>query len=332
MEAPVSNENTVVKEQPKVAAQPAVSSAQPLKAEQPLSDKDALKASVDTPPVSSAPPVVDAQPKAVESTPAVEETEAEKLANQRKLARRIEKLNQKASPQSQPAAVDTGDEVTDDQVKALIEEGRTFEAIKLVEDRAGKRVAKQLQQQMSQTQTSQQQQQEYNRIKSDSNKKVWEKYPEVLAIDELAMGGKVEEAQKLAKDTPIYKALGEVYEEKPHLQYLADGAEIALEIAERRLGIVEGTKKAKAEGVKQEAARAANVEAASVLAPAASAGASAQPAKAVNLTNDEKMVARKMGLTEEEYGANASRNPEARVRVVGQDYYKKYSGPVKRRA
>ena len=292
-----------------------------------VSDKEALKKSVETPAVEPKVEPAEGEPKTEHKV----ESDEEKAERQRRIAKRIERLNQKATPQTTQPLVNTGSEATDEQVQALITEGRTFEAIKLVEDRAGKRVARAMAQQMNQTQTTQAQQAEYARIKQDSNAKVWEKYPEVLEIDELAMSGKQGDALAKSKTSPIYQALQEVYEDKPHLQYLADGAEIALEIAERRLGIVEGTKKAKAEGVAQEAARANRAEAASVISPAAGGANLPQGKATVNLSNEEKMVARKMGLTEEEYAGNVSKNPNAHVRALGQDYYKKYSGPVKRR-
>lgn len=314
-------EDKVVKEQ--VSPTPAPAGKVEPKVDDQQSDRDVLKKSVETPAVEPK-----EEPKAEEpKTEPKVDSEREKAER----ARRIERLNRKATPQVQQPIMDTGNEATDEQVQALIAEGRTFEAIKLVEDRAGKRVARAMAQQMNQTQTTQQQQAEYARIKAEGNKKVWEKYPEVLEIDELAMSGKRDDAMKKAQSTPIYKALQEVYEEKPHLQVLADGAEIALEIAERRLGIVEGKEKARAEGVKEEAARSERAQAASVISPAAG-GANLPTGKAtVNLSNEEKMVARKMGLTEEEYAENVSKNPNAHVRALGQDYYRKYSGPVKRR-
>ena len=104
-----------------------------------------------------------------------------------------------------------------------------------------------------------------------------------------------------------------------------------MEIAERRLDIVEGTKKAKEQGIQQEKARTERVEASSVLSAGSASGGTPPAKPTVSLTNDEKMVARKMGLTEEEYASNVSKNPNAHVKVLGQDYYKKFSGPVKRR-
>ena len=284
------------------------------------SDAESLKETVANPvaDIKATEPVTVEKPlvsEAVVAPPLQEEESSEE--RKARLNKRINKIINRTVAPSAPYQAPVREKVSDEEINKLIKDGKTEEAIKLAEDRATERATRSAKESVMNDLSQEEQVKEYNSIREAANRKVWEKYPDVLDVDE---------GTKRSDEVPMAKALQEIYAEKPYLAYLPDAPEIALEMAERRLGIVDGVKKAKEEARKEEAQRQSTVHAASAIS-SSNGSASPQASKeAPNLSADQKLVARKLGLTEEEYSGNLGKNT-----VVGADYYAKYRN-VKRKA
>jgi len=280
------------------------------KEEKPIDTANDLKTAVKKEDVKPSENTVVKKEEAVATV--TEPTEEEKKT---KVKKRIDdilnKTKQPVKTEARPA-VTTADVTTaideDADVKKLITEGKVYEAIKLVEKRAGERLINSSKEAVRQDLSIEEQRKNFINTREKANRSVWEKYPEVLDVDE---------GTKKADEVPIAKALQEVYRQKPYLLEVADGPEVALELAERRLGISESVRSAKEEGRKEGEERVTRATASSAISSTASAGTSTTVTKSSReLSPDEKLVARKLGLTEEEYLSNTGGKT-----VTGSDYY-----------
>jgi hypothetical protein len=161
-------------------------------------------------------------------------------------------------------------------------------------------------------------QKDFQSKRLEINRKVYLAHPELLEIDKGA---------KQAKDVPFATTIQQVYQEYPNLLEAAEGPLMAMEIAEKRLGYKKDTDKAvqtgKSEGAEAEKNRQDAARAAAALA-SSSQGAPPPAASAVVLTDAEKIVAGKLGLTEQDYGTKKGRQT-----VFNAAYYAKYRGGPK---
>ena len=200
----------------------------------------------------------------------------------------------------------------------LVAEGRQTEAMELI----SKKVAKQEREAaMAEIQGNQQHNEQISK-RLEANKKVYMAHPELMDIDK---------GTKQAKDVPFALAIGQVYNEYPNLLQTPEGPLMAMEIAEKRLGLVKASetpKQAAQSAAKAEAARGdASRAAAAIASSSASGRPPANDVGDVQLSDDEAIVAGKMGLTSVEYGKMRERKA-----VFGPEYYAKHrNGPRPKR-
>ncbi|OGX19562.1 MAG: hypothetical protein A3K83_04485 [Omnitrophica WOR_2 bacterium RBG_13_44_8b] len=242
-----------------------------------------------------------------------EEKAQQEAAEKARIKARIQNLSRGTVPQQQAQQYQQQVEPTDIQVRAhidnLIAEGNVADAMRVQSDWSAKRERERVIQELT-TQnyinTSVEQ-------RNKANASVWERHPEVLDVDE----------GKLTIDkAPFYQAMQQVYMENPDLLEIAKGPEICMELAEKRLGHSgENVRKAKIEGAKAENQRAASAQAAGIVS---SAGVSGTPPRSVPISKEEQAIARKLGLSDDDYGKYRKRSS-----VFDKAYYDKYKGEVK---
>ena len=140
---------------------------------------------------------------------------------------------------------------------------------------------------------------EQAKVRDEANKSVWLKHPEVLKVDKLRLAGKMEEYEALRARTPFYQAIEKVYGENPYLAHVPNGPALAMKLAEAETGMVAND----AINQVKENYRQEHVQTSSLMT---SQGGSriVKPKKPVNLTDAQKLVARKMRISEEEYARN----------------------------
>ena len=284
---------------------------------------------------TSAPEKKEEEPKVekVVEAPKVEvqevEVKEEKPAGPTKeeVQREIDKyLSQKGSPATAiptydiPKVVDeNGKELTVDE---LYEAGRVREAVEI----QGAKIVSQVFEKLS----GQTQQNEALKVRQEANRAVYEKHPELLAID-----------QRRAEPTPFAIEIAKVYQEFPHLRNTDPRGPIAaMEIAEARVAAKGGdvVKPVKNKEVPKEAPKVEPVKpvaevtndirdqairAASIVT---TGGGGAAPAvQGPELADSEKLIASRLGLTEEEYKAKKKNEP-----VFNASYYAKYRNSTDR--
>jgi hypothetical protein len=219
-------------------------------------------------------------------------------------------LQPKASPKAKTTVPDKSqDGKTPEQ---LIEEGRTAEAMDLVATRAARRerdIA------MTEIQGNQAQV-DFNNKRLEANKKVYMAHPELLDIDK---------GTKKAQDVPFALTISQVYNEYPKLLETPEGPLMAMEIAEKRLGVTkvaDTPRQADQSAAKAEQSRGDASRAAAIIASSSASGRPPAPEVGdVQLSDDESLVAGKMGLTNVEYGRMREKKS-----VFGPDYYAKHRG------
>ena len=216
----------------------------------------------------------------------------------------------KADPVATGTSVGQGIEENPEE---LIANGNHLRAMEIISERAARKERERVMQEMTQNEQSQQ----YINTWNKANATVWEKHPEILDVDEGA---------KKADEVPFYKEMSAVWKEHPEFFYLPNGPILAMELAEARHYRSQDIKKAKVDAAKQENERQTSVQSSSMLS---SAGGSGRPenSQPVNLSNDEQLVSRKLGLSDTEFARYKKRGS-----VLGPDYYKKYQGPIQRKA
>ena len=200
-------------------------------------------------------------------------------------------------------------------IRELVEEGRTDEAIMIGSQIVAKAERDKVLAELGASRAQQDQAEKRN----NANRKVYLSHPELLDIDKGA---------KKADEVPFAKAIQQVYTEYPNLLETAEGPLMAMEIAEKRLGITKKvtdktTQTARSEGADAEKTRQDATRAAAALA-SSSAGAPPPAAKEVNLSDSEKVVAGRLGMTEQDYGTMKGKRT-----VFGPAYYAKYRGGPK---
>lgn len=197
-------------------------------------------------------------------------------------------------------------------LKELVDEGRTDEAIVLGSQIAAKAERDKVMAELGATKA----QTDFTTKRGEANRKVYIAHPELMEVD-----------KGIKKDSSFGTAIQRVYQEYPNLLETAEGPLMAMEIAEKRLGIKKDTDRAtqsgKNEGAEAEKARQDAARAAAALA-SSSQGAPPPAANPVALSDSEKIVAGKLGLTEQDYGAKKGRQT-----VFNSDYYAKYRGGPK---
>jgi len=249
-----------------------------------------------------------AEPKA-EEPKLPEKTQAEIEAEVNSF---LSSLQPKPAPKAKstlPTDIKSADGKTPEE---LVAEGRTTEAMELVATKAAR---KEREAAMAEIQGNQAQN-EFNSKRLEANRKVYMAHPELLDIDK---------GVKQAKDVPFASTIGQVYTEYPNLLSTPEGPLMAMEIAEKRLGITKSTgtpKQADQSAVKAEIARGDASRAAAAIASSSSSGRPPAPEVGdYNLSDDERTVAGRMGLTDVEYGKMRERKS-----VFGPDYYAKHRG------
>lgn len=149
-------------------------------------------------------------------------------------------------------------------------------------------------------------------IRNQANRLVWEKHPEILEVDE---------GTKEAKDVPLYQEIQKVYQEFPELMEQLKGPQIAMEMAEKRFGGSEERRIGAEEEHKRQERTGLHT-----MVSSSSSSRPAPPMPKVNLTDDQKAVASKLGVTESDYASNLTRTP-----VFSKEYYRNSQVPPKPR-
>lgn len=255
-----------------------------------------------------------AQPPAPNTPPAdtpkaPEKTQAEIEAEVNAFLGSVAPKTPKPRFDTTPAPVKSADGKS---IKELVDEGRTDEAIMLGSQIAAKAERDKVMAELGASQA----QRDFAAKRTEANRKVYVAHPELLEVDK---GTKTDSAFGIA--------IQRVYQEYPNLLEAAEGPLMAMEIAEKRLGYKKDTDKAvqtgKSEGAEAEKNRQDAARAAAALA-SSSQGAPPPAASAVVLTDAEKIVAGKLGLTEQDYGTKKGRQT-----VFNAAYYAKYRGGPK---
>jgi phage I-like protein len=240
----------------------------------------------------------------------VAKTEAEIQAEVDAFLNTLDKPTRPAAP-SPSAPVKSSDGKT---VKELIDEGRTAEAIELGSSIAAKAERDRVMAEISHSQVRE----AFQNKRAQANRKVYLNHPELLDIDR---------GTKKHSEVPFAAAIKQVYDEYPNLLDAAEGPLMAMEIAEKRLGYKKDNDRAvqsgKTEGAEAEKARQDTARASAALA-SSSSGAMPPAAPTVTLSDSEKIVAGKLGLTEQDYGTKKGRQT-----VFNAAYYAKYRGGPK---
>ena len=270
----------------------------------PLSDKDMLKASV----AEGVKPEVKVEPEPVKVEPeaAVEkvDTEVDKV----KIQKRINKLLEKNKPTSAAPLVIPDSSVPTDGLD--IKDGKID--IKRVDEYINKKIAA-AQTNVMGALSNAEKAEKAQADRLEANKLVYEKHPEILDIDE---------GKSKHEDVPFAVALNEAYAELrtmiPGFDNVPAAPKIAMELAEKKFGESESVRKARLEGAAQESKRQASVQASGVVSSAGGSGAHV-PAATVTLSQDEQVVAKRLGLSDSDYGKYKKRAP-----VLGPSYYDKY--------
>jgi hypothetical protein len=200
-------------------------------------------------------------------------------------------------------------------VQELLEEGRQAEAIELTATIVSKRERESAMREISENNARI----EFERKRTEANRKVYIEHPELIDIDK----GLVEQ-----KSSPFAVAISQVYREYPNLLEQADGPVLAMEIAEKRTGFKKVVAdKAQQSGAQQEAQRQDASRAAAVIA--SSSSGARPPAPEVGdfkLSDEQKLIADRMGLSDSDYGRMVKRQP-----VFNKSYYDKYRNGPRRR-
>lgn len=255
-------------------------------------------------PAASEAPAAEVPPPAPEKTQAQIEAEVNAF-----LGTLQTKEPPKATKSVIPDNVKSADGKTPEE---LVAEGRTTEAMELISTKVARREREAA---MAEIQGNQAQA-AYNSKRLEANRKVYMAHPELIDIDK---------GIKKVQDVPFATVISQVYNEYPNLLQTPEGPVMAMEIAEKRLGIaksVDTSKQAVPSAVKAEQARQDASRAAAAVASSSSSGRPPAPSDGdVQLSDDEIVVAGKMGLTNVEYGKMRERKS-----VFGPDYYAKHRG------
>jgi hypothetical protein len=147
------------------------------------------------------------------------------------------------------------------------------------------------------------------KMREDANRAVYEKHPELLDTDE---------GVKKVDDVPFAAKMQEVYQEFPELMYAPRGPKVAMEIAERRIGESENVRHARLDAAQKENERRSSVEAATMISSASASGSQGGQEE-VHLSKDEELIARKMGLTPQDYSKYKKKSV-----VNDAEYYAKF--------
>lgn len=239
-----------------------------------------------------------------------------KAKSEAEIAAEVEAFMRQIAPdkpalrRSAPTDIKSSDGKTIDE---LVEAGRMAEAIQL----GGTIAAKKEREMVMAELNSSQSQNRAEEIRREANRKVYLAHPELMDIDK---------GTKKHSDVPFASTIQQVYNEYPNLLQTPEGPLMAMEIAEKRLGIAKGpdtaAKQATESAVKQESARQDASRAAAAVASSSSSGRPpANDVGDVQLSDEEMHVAGKMGLTNVEYGKMRERKS-----VFGPDYYAKHRG------
>ncbi len=270
----------------------------------PVSDKDILKASV----AEGVKPEVKVEPEPVKVEPAAAVEKVEPEADKVKIQKRINKLLEKNKPSSASPVVIPDATVSTDGLD--IKDGKID--IKKVDEYINKKIAA-AQTNVMGALSNAEKAEKAQSDRLEANKLVYEKHPEILDIDE---------GKSKHEDVPFAVALNEAYAELrtmiPGFDNVPAAPKIAMELAEKKFGESESVRKARLEGAAQESRRQASVQASGVVSSAGGSGAHV-PAATVTLSQDEQVVAKRLGLSDSDYGKYKKRAP-----VLGPTYYDKY--------